>query len=215
MSRSAQDAATALEPVPGDERGEDEAALVRAAGAGQAAAFSTLYDRYCRVVARRLSHLLGPAFAVDDLVQDTFLRVMQGLPGFRGESPFRHWLLRIATSVARDEQRRTKRSIWRLFLDPDTIDEAPAAASSTEAYADLLLVHRALQKLSPRLREVVVLFELEGQTLAAIAAELDISIHTAGSRLRRGREKLRHVLERAGYGALAGSPTVLCTAERP
>jgi RNA polymerase sigma-70 factor, ECF subfamily len=196
-------------PPPDDE----ESSWIRDTLAGRVAAFSHLYARYYGVVARRLTHLMGPAGAVDDLVQDTFVRAMNGLPQFRHQSPFRHWLLRIATSVARDEQRRVRRSIWRLFLEPDEINDTPAPAPG-DAYADLTAVHRALQRLSPRLREVVILFELEGQTLAEIAAELEISLHTAGSRLRRGREKLRRALIKGGYAELAELPSALCIEDR-
>lgn len=190
---------------PGSESLEDDAALIRAAATGDAGAFSRLYDRYYKVVARRLSHLLGPKTShatVDDLAQDTFVRAMHALPSFRGDSPFRFWLLRIALSVARDEQRRTQRSLWRLFFssaDEQRAAQTSAQSGAADAYADLRAVHDALATLSPRLREVVVLFELEGESIAAIAALLEVPLHTVGSRLRRGREQLREALRRAGY----------------
>ncbi len=193
---------------------DDEPALIRAAAAGDVDAFARLYDRYIDVVVRRISHLMGPSGNVDDVAQETFLRAMKALPGFRGDSPFRHWILRIATSATFDEQRRTSRSIWRLFAEPEEIDQRASDARSVEAYADLAAVHRALRRLSPRLREVVVQFELEGQSLAEIAAELGVSIHTAGSRLRRGREKLRQLLEQSGYSDLARPASLLCLGER-
>jgi RNA polymerase sigma factor (sigma-70 family) len=192
----------------------DEAALIGAAMRGETAAFSHLYDRHVEVVIRRLSHLSGPSGNVDDLVQETFLRAMKALPRFRGESPFRHWLLRIAASVAHDDQRRTKRSLWRLFLKPEQLDEAVSPARNAEAYADLAAVHRALGRLSPRLREVIVLFELEGQPLSEIAAELRVSIHTVGSRLRRGRAQLRQLLAQSGYSDLTHPASLLCLKER-
>jgi RNA polymerase sigma-70 factor, ECF subfamily len=194
---------------------DDEPELIRAAVGGDRVAFSRLCDRHAAAVARRLSHLSGPSGAVDDLLQETLLRAMRAVTGFRGECAFRTWLLGIATSVARDEQRRARRSIWRLFLEPEELDEAPACAGrGAEAYADLAAVHRALDRLSPRLREVVILFELEGASLAEIAAELGVSIHTVGSRLRRGRERLRELLERSGYGDLAAPAPLLCLKER-
>lgn len=191
-----------------------EADLIRAAIAGDPHAFAELYDRHVEIVIKRLSHLMGPRGGVDDLTQETFLRVMKALHRFRGESPFRHFVLRIATSVAFDEMRRASRSPWRLFAEPEQIDEAASQKQDAEAYADLAAVHRALRRLSPRLREVVVLFELEGESLAEIAVELGISIHTAGSRLRRGREKLRQILERSGYSDCAEPGAFLCLGER-
>jgi RNA polymerase sigma-70 factor (ECF subfamily) len=181
----------------------DEPSLIRAAARGDAVAFARLYDRYVKIVTRRLSHLLGPSGRVDDLLQETFLRVTRALPRFRAERPFRHWLLRVATSVVRDEQRRARRSLWRLFAQPEQIDEALASdGCGAERYPDLVAVHRALAQLSPRLREVIILFELEGATLAEIADELDIPLHTVASRLRRGRERLRTLLQHSGYADL-------------
>jgi RNA polymerase sigma-70 factor (ECF subfamily) len=178
---------------------DDEPELVRAAAAGEPGAFARLYERHARRVARRLSHLVGPAGGVDDLLQETFLRALRALPRFRGESPFCYWLLRIAASVARDEQRRRRRSPWRLFAQAEELDAAPAREVGNEGRPDLAAVQCALARLSPRLRHVVVLFELEGLTLVEIADELAIPLHTAGSRLRRGRAKLRRLLERAGH----------------
>lgn len=193
----------------------DEAALIDAAARGDAAAFSTLYARYYPLVARRLSHLIGPKPAtIDDLAQDTFVRALRTLSSFRGECPFRHWLLRLAMSIARDEQRRTQRSIWRLFTKADALEQLDLPATAAPDHAELRAVHAALATLSTKLREVVVLFELEGETLAEIAAQLEISIHTAGSRLRRGREHLRAALERAGYGELRHPPVVLFVGEK-
>ncbi len=193
----------------------DEAALISAAGRGDAAAFSSLYARYYPLVARRLAHLIGPEPAtIDDLAQDTFVRALRTLSSYRGECPFRHWLLRLAMSIARDEQRRTRRSIWRLFTKADALERLDLPSAATPDHAELRAVHAALATLSVKLREVVVLFELEGETLAEIAAQLEISIHTAGSRLRRGREQLRAALERAGYGELRHSPVVLFVGEK-
>jgi RNA polymerase sigma-70 factor (ECF subfamily) len=182
----------------------DELSLVRAAANGDATAFARLYDAYYERVTRRLSHLLGPTSNVDDVLQETFLRAMRALRQFRGERPFRHWLLRIAMSAARDEQRRSRRAIWRLFSEPDQIEQARSSdVRDAERYADLVAVHRALRQLSPRLREVVILFELEGESLADIAAQLSLSTNTVASRLRRGRERLRAALERSGYADFA------------
>jgi RNA polymerase sigma-70 factor (ECF subfamily) len=178
----------------------DDLLLARAAAKGDEAAFASLYDHHASSVAKRLSHLLGPTNGVDDLVQETFVRAMRSLSQFRGDCSFRHWLLRIATSIARDEQRRTRRSIWKLFTEPDQIEQTLAAdVADADRYADLVAVHRALRQLSPRLREVVVLFELEGESLAEIAAQLEVSVNTVASRLRRGRARLRSLLYRSGY----------------
>ena len=189
---------------------EIDEAFVRAAIAGDHAAFAALYARHRARVAARLGHLLGPSALVDDLVQDTFLRAHRALPAFRGDCPFRFWLLRIATHAARGARRSLRRALWRLFADPSEERAlAGRVAAAAEAYPELVAVHAALDRLSPVLREAIVLFELEGRTLQEIALELGVSIHTVGARVRRGRVALRRELVRTG-GALGRRALLPC-----
>ncbi len=195
---------------------EDEAELVRAAAHGDRVAFGALYARYRPLVAMRVSYLVGIRGSTDDAVQETFLRAYKALPAFRGECPFEWWLLRIATRVARSERRSLRRSIWRLFVgdaeEETTAQHAPAVA---EHYAELALVHEALDHLSPRLREAVIWFELQGLTLKEIADEQGMPLNTVAARVRRGREAMReHVAKRVGDRAL--NPVLLaCRGEAP
>lgn len=186
--------------------------LVRASREGDRPAFEELYRRYHPAVVRRLTHLLGPENNVADLCQETFAAAWQQLHRFRGEAPFDHWLLRIATNQARGHYRSQQRRPWRLWERPE--QEAEQNAGGAEpAYPELQAVHRALAELSTRLREAVVLFELEGLSLAELASTLDVSINTAASRVRRGRDKLREVLLRLGYEAQATPGASLCQGE--
>jgi RNA polymerase sigma-70 factor, ECF subfamily len=175
--------------------------LVRRARAGDRRAFEELYRRYQPAVARRLSHLLGPAGPVADLVQETFEQALRGLGGLRADGSFGHWVLRIAQNSARAHHRRKHRSLWRLWERPELEQDVPAPGSGAESFPSLRLVHAALDQLSAPLREAVVLYELEGLSLAEMAAALEIPLDTAASRLRRGREKLRRALEALGCGA--------------
>ena len=195
---------------------EDEAELVQAAAHGDRVAFGTLYARYRPLVAMRASYLVAMRGSVDDVVQETFIRAWKALPSFRGECPFAWWLLRIATHVARSERRSWRRSIWRLFVgdaeEKNTAQHAPAAA---EKYAELALVHRALEAISPRLREAVIWFELQGLTLQEIADEQGVPLHTIAARVRRGREALRERLTKLA-GELAVDHVLLpCRGEAP
>lgn len=173
--------------------------LVELARDGDRAAFEELYQRYCPAVTRRLSHLLGPHGPVADLVQETFIQAYRNLGRFRGDSPFGHWVLRIASNLARSHFRRTYRRPWKLWERPEAEDTVPCRAERVDdIYPTLHAVHVALGRLSPPLREAVILFELEGLSLAEMSAQLGIPLHTAASRVRRGRKRLRRALERLG-----------------
>jgi RNA polymerase sigma-70 factor (ECF subfamily) len=194
----------------------DTDALVRRARTGDRAAFEELYHRYYPAVAKRLTHMMGPSSPqVNDLVQDTFAQAYQNLGRFRGEGHFCHWLLRIASNQARSSFRRSKRSILRLWDRPERQEAVASPLKSVdETYPTLHAVHRALESLSSTLREAVVLFELEGLSLAEMAAELDVPLHTAASRVRRGRERLRKALERMGYTPLVRASVAFCNGEQ-
>lgn len=187
--------------------------LVQLSRDGDREAFEELYRRYYPQVVRRLTHLVGPGGAVHDLVQETFLQAYQNLKRFRADSPFAHWILRIATNAARTHFRKSKRSIWRLWDRPEAETSIQSPIKSVDdAYPTLQAVHQALERLSPALREAVVLFELEGLTLAEMAAELGIPLHTAASRVRRGREQLRKSLLHMGFTPMVQA-VVLCAGE--
>jgi RNA polymerase sigma-70 factor (ECF subfamily) len=191
-----------------------EARLIAAAQAGDHAAFAALHASYRAAVVTRLSYLRGPGGSVEDLVQETFLRAYKSLPRFRGGCPFRYWLLRIATHVARSEHRSLRRSLWRLFAgDEEEHALHPSAPAQPELYPELHALYAALRRLSPRLREAVVLFDLEGRTLAEIAIELDSPIHTIAARVRRGRATLRKTLE--GTGASTARTLLPCHGDAP
>lgn len=188
--------------------------LVRQAQQGDRHAFEELYHRFYPAVIRRLTHMMGPSVTVNDLAQDTFAQAYQNLRRFRGEGHFCHWLLRIASNTARSSYRKSRRSPWRLWDRPEREDRVASSLRSVdETYPTLHAVHHALAHLSDALREAVVLFELEGLSLAEMAAELGVPLNTAASRVRRGREKLRQALERMGYAPLVAGPVAFCSGD--
>ena len=163
------------------ERSPADAELVSRARAGDTAAFDALYRRTHGAVVRRISHLAGPG-VIQDLVQDAFVAAFQGIHRFRGDAPFEHWMLRIATNVARTHYRKHRRSRLRLWERADAVAEVVSPLRGVdESYPHLQLVHRALDRLSPRLRETVVLYELEGLSLAEIADVLEIPLNTVAA----------------------------------
>src|SRR5579862_1238048 len=94
--------------------------LARAAGRGDAAALAALIQRTQADVWRLCAHLVDPASA-DDLAQDTYLRAIGALKGFRGDAPVRTWLLTIARRVCAAEigaRLRDRRLAARLTAMP-------------------------------------------------------------------------------------------------
>lgn len=155
-----------------------------------AALFDAHHDRLYRL-ARRLAANRDDA---RDLVQDTFLkaaRCPESVPlGLASEEA---WLVRVLINIRRDQWRKTAvRQRFSLSLSvAATADES----NQESALIARMTVWRALDMLHPRRRAVVVMHELEGMTIAAIALLLGISAITVRWHLSMGRRDLTRVLK--------------------
>jgi RNA polymerase sigma-70 factor, ECF subfamily len=152
------------------------------------ALFDAHYDRLYRL-ARRLVPTPDDAL---DLVQETFLRAARSPASVPvGLASEEAWLVRVLINVRRDEWRKTAvrarhdREVFRT-TEPHTDQEAVFMARAT--------VWRALDTLTPRRRAVVVMHELEGLTIGAIAALLGIKAVTVRWHLSIGRRELARTL---------------------
>jgi len=128
------------------------------------------------------AHLVGRPDA-DDLTQETFLRVLRALPGFRGDSSLRVWVLSIASRTAADEIRRRERS-RRLFKALPVPVPAGDDHAITHARADLLA------RLHPARHESFVLTQVLGCSYAEAAAIAQCPVCTVRSRVARARADL-------------------------
>jgi RNA polymerase sigma-70 factor (ECF subfamily) len=157
----------------------------------------SLVDDHFTFVWRYL-HGLGVAEAeVDDVAQQIFVIASQKIDLIQ-EGSERSFLIGTARGVAANARRADVR---RREVSGDTAfdgvaDDAPDAESRVETRQGLAILDRFLSLLSDELREVFVLFELEGWTMAAIAEALDLPPGTVASRLRRGREEFQEMAKR-------------------
>jgi RNA polymerase sigma-70 factor (ECF subfamily) len=138
-----------------------------------------------------------------DLTQDVFLRVFKNLRSFRsGEGLFVVWLTRLTRNLLIDHYRRTRMDRATESIEDQTsaLEENTAAIARTEGMLAgreaSELLQAALQKLSPELRETVILRDLEELEYREIAQILNVPEGTVKSRLNRGRSELAKVLRR-------------------
>lgn len=165
---------------------------------GDEAAFEEIYDRFGGMVYNLAWRLSNDPEEAADLTQETFLRIHRHLGKFRGGSTLKTWIYRIALNHCRGRLGR-KRS-WqplaeeteRTLPDPRRGPEERALAHDAERR-----VASALAALPRRYAEAVVLCDLEGLPYQEIAEVLGVRIGTVRSRIARGRERLRRVLEKA------------------
>lgn len=161
---------------------EPDPRAIRAAAAGDVAAFTALVRAGQPHVWRFARHLLGDDDLAADVTQETFVRVHRNLARFRHESRFTTWLFRIARNAVVDEQRRQAQ---RRRL----VDALPPPATAPDGALDVE-VRTALASLSPLLREAFVLVEVFGQRYQDAAEVLDVPTGTVKSRVHRARVEL-------------------------
>jgi RNA polymerase sigma-70 factor (ECF subfamily) len=157
-------------------------------------------ERITRVVAG----LLRDRDAVDDVVQETFVKAYYRIGSFHGDAGLYTWLYRIAVNSAKDHaKRRGRRPAVALDDLPSGAAALPSqgtpALEGLEARERRLAVREAVEALPPRFRAVLVLREVEGLRYEEIAEILDISLGTVESRLFRARRRLKARLERRGH----------------
>lgn len=149
--------------------------------------FDTHYDRLYRL-ARRLTDNADDAL---DLVQETFLKAARSRAAVPvGVTKEEAWLVRVLINIRRDQWRKTAvRQRHRAMSVPTSVDSDQEAALIARA-----TVWRALDTLTPRRRAIVVMYELEGLTIPAIASLLGITAITVRWHLSVGRRALAQVL---------------------
>jgi RNA polymerase sigma-70 factor, ECF subfamily len=182
---------------------DSDSSLVERCLEGEQAAWEDLVKLHTRRVYAICFRFTGKDSEAQDMTQDVFLRVFKTLGSFRsGEGSFVVWLTRLTRNLLIDHYRRTK-----MERATDSIeDQLPVMEqkSGLHTRTDGLVAGReasellqgALQRLSPELREAVILRDLEELEYREIAKVLSVPEGTVKSRLNRGRAELAKVLKR-------------------
>ncbi len=186
---------------------EDDLELLRRAQSGDFAAFERLVGRLQGRVYAVAYRILGQAQDAEDVVQQTFLSIIEHIDAFRGESAVASWVLRIATNFALKVLRK-RRGLPTVSLDDG--DESFASVPHPEFIAawreppDVLaeraemreLLDKAIAELDDKHRVVFVLRDIEGLSTEETAEALGLSVANVKVRLLRARMQLRERLTR-------------------
>jgi RNA polymerase sigma-70 factor (ECF subfamily) len=152
-------------------------------------AFSRLYGRHTAALYRFAARLCGrPGPEASDLVQESWVRAVERLDGFRWDSSLRTWLCGIVLNGWREASRREQRRHALTLVDvPQPRDPDPGVSDRLTS---------AISELAPGYREVLILHDVEGFTHAEIARDFGIAEGTSKSQLHRARRALRDLLEK-------------------
>ncbi len=183
---------------PTDAAPTDEA-LALAAQGGDRSALDALVTRHHGEVTRLMWRFARRRADLDDLVQDVFVRLVRGLPTWRADRPFLHWLRRIAVNCGRDHCRRDAvRRRWQIEPDADPEEPAPEAVAPASDPAARLAADEAktlLERLPPDDRTLLTLHYLEGWEFARIGELLGWSGPATKLRAFRARRRLQSLLK--------------------
>jgi RNA polymerase sigma-70 factor (ECF subfamily) len=176
---------------------DELAGLVETAREGSRTAFDELVRRTYVDTYTLAVRLTGNEEDARDVVQEAYLRAWKGIRRFRGDSQFTTWMYRITANAAYShvEKRGRQRTINLEDIDEPVdlhLEYRPEAAA--ESAAGLAELTAALEHLSPKLRQIVILKDVYGLPHEAIAEDLGISVAAAKVRLHRGRKRLRDLL---------------------
>jgi RNA polymerase sigma-70 factor, ECF subfamily len=180
--------------------------IAKAGGKEGDRAFELLFIKYRKKLERMLSRMVRDEGALQDIVQESFVKAWRAMPNFRGESQFYTWLYRIAINTAKKHLVATRKnpviSESSLSLGGDD-DENPLAEALMNgagqadtpdaAYAAKEIanaVNEALEALPEELRRALVLREMEGLSYEDISEAMDCPIGTVRSRIFRAREAI-------------------------
>jgi RNA polymerase sigma-70 factor (ECF subfamily) len=187
------------------------ALLVRRCVAGEAAAWEEIVRQYNRRIYNLCYRFAGTADDAQDLTQEVFIKIYRTLASFDGaKASFVTWVTTVTRNLLVDHFRKGKYDRMTDSLDAPIGDEDDGLAIASqiqdkgqtpderlESRETKELVHKALQKLSPELREAVILRDLQDMDYKEISQILKIPEGTVKSRINRGRTELARLLQRS------------------
>ncbi|MFQ3609888.1 MAG: sigma-70 family RNA polymerase sigma factor [Fimbriimonadales bacterium] len=181
--------------------------LIERAQARDTEAFDQIVHRYADRLYNYVVRLLGNAQDAEDVVQEVFIRAYQALPNFDGRASLSTWLYRIATNLCIDHRRKQSRrvptvSIHRDETSEDDFGEWEFADQQTPNPLEHALsrelqavVEGAIAQLSPKLKTVLLLYDVEELSYEEIAQVLGIPMGTVKSRLNLARSQVQKQVE--------------------
>ena len=206
-----RDAAIGAKDRPGNLTGASDRQVVEWAKDGHETAFRELVRRYERPVFSLVYRMVRDRALAEDLTQETFIKVLNGIRSYRPEFKFSSWIFKIANNAAIDHLRRRE-------LDTLSLDGSPHARTPEEMQATALQlgsrqespldevaarelgsqIERAIALLRPEYRACILLRHVEGHSYEEIAQILDLPLGTVKTYIHRGRNELRSHLDGVG-----------------
>ncbi len=182
--------------------------VLRKAQRGDERAFSIIVRTYEQPVFNYVLRLVGNRNLAEDLTQEVFLRVYQGLPGFSSRSLFTTWLFQVTKNRVLDELRAAERRP-RSVVTLDEIPPLEIVDQPLERTETIDALWRAVEALNVDLKMALLLRDVVGLSYTEIADSLEITLATVKWRIYKAREGVAAAL------ALDGITSATATSTRP
>jgi RNA polymerase sigma-70 factor, ECF subfamily len=171
--------------------------VLRKAQRGDERAFTLILRAYEQPVYNYVLRLVGDRSLAEDLTQEVFLRVYQGLPGFSLRSRFTTWLFQVTKNRVLDELRALERRP-RAVVTLDDIPPLEVVDAPFERAEAIDAVWRAVEALSVDLKMALLLRDVVGLSYTEIADSLEVTLATVKWRIYKAREDVQAALAREG-----------------
>jgi len=172
---------------------DDDYSVIRQFNDGDKSAFQVLVKRHKEKVRNIIYITMNNSALVDDIAQDVFITVYRNLKHFRFESQFTTWLYRITVNRCKDYLR--KMNVRKIFFPIEEGSEISEYSTPVEKNDISRIVMDAIAKLPVKLRMPLILKDIEGFSYQEISESLKCEMGTVKSRIFRGREKLKEILQ--------------------
>lgn len=159
---------------------------------GNTESFKTLINNYKEKVRNMIYSFTHNLTAVEDITQDVFVKIYYSLNKFSFKSKFSTWLYKITLNKCRDYLRRKK--ILSFFIPLDENVYSADFTDTLEKKETIQIIRQSINKLSSKLKEVIILRDIEQLNYEEISTILNCNEGTVKSRLFRAREKLKYYL---------------------
>jgi len=183
---------------------QPDSGVLRKAQRGDERAFSIIVRAYQVPVFNYVLRLVGDRSLAEDLTQEIFLRVYQGLPRFSLRSKFTTWLFQVAKNRVLDELRAFERRP-RATVDLDDVPALEVLDAPFERLEAIDAVWRAVENLNVDLKSALLLRDVVGLSYTEIADALEITLATVKWRIYKAREDVQLALAREGIYFYASS----------
>ncbi len=176
---------------------QPDMAVIRKAQRGDERAFALIVRAYEAPVFNYVLRMVGDRTLAEDLTQDVFLHVFRGLRGYSRRARFTTWLFQVAKNRVIDEMRAVERRPRTLLAieDAPQLEVVDAPIEQSEAIHILL---SEVNRLSPDLKEALLLRDIAGLSYNEISDTLDVTLATVKWRIFKAREEVQQALEEQG-----------------